>query len=235
MLQNKSPKAAVIVFPGTNREKDVHHALTQSGFETSYVWHHDSHLPAVDLVVLPGGFSYGDYLRTGAMAAQSRIMQDVKNHGSRGGRILGICNGFQILCESGLLPGVLQRTDHLKFNCKFVHLRVEAANAPYITNYRPHQVIRVPVAHGDGNYFADKDTLQDLEQNGQIAFRYCNDDGKIAGEGNPNGSQLNIAGIYNKNKTILGLMPHPENAIDAHHGSTDGMAMFTSIFESLAA
>lgn len=229
------PRASVILFPGTNRNQDAAYALEKAGFETGTVWHKDTALPKTDLVVLPGGFSYGDYLRTGAMAVQSSIMRDVIRHAERGGRVLGICNGFQILCESGLLPGALLRNNHLKFNCKFVHLQVASSPTDYVSAYRPSQVIRVPIAHGDGNYTADKDTLARLKDDGSIAFTYCSANGEHSDAiNNPNGSMNDIAGIYNRKKTVLGLMPHPENAVEEFHGSTDGHALFKSIFEALA-
>ncbi|MDE3015568.1 MAG: phosphoribosylformylglycinamidine synthase subunit PurQ [Pseudomonadota bacterium] len=193
------------------------------------VWHRDSELPKVDLVVLPGGFSYGDYLRSGAMAAHSPIMKEVKKHAERGGLVLGICNGFQVLTEAGLLPGVLMRNAKLKFVCREVFLKVENTQTPFTKNYKQEQVINDPIAHHDGNYFAGNDTLKSLEDNNQITFRYCDASGRITPESNPNGSQLNIAGISNKQGNVLGMMPHPERHAEALLGGVDGKFLFESL------
>lgn len=216
-------KAAVVVFPGSNRERDVLRALTLAGAEASTVWHADTTLPeGVDLVVLPGGFSYGDYLRSGAIAARAPIMAAVRRHAQRGGLLLGICNGFQILTEAGLLPGALMRNAGLTFVCREVKLTVERTDTPFTAHYQAGQVIRCPVAHHDGNYFADAATLDRLEGEGQVAFRYA--------EGtNPNGSALDIAGICSANRKVLGLMPHPENLVEEIAGGTDGRPMFESL------
>jgi phosphoribosylformylglycinamidine synthase I len=223
-------KAAVIVFPGSNREGDVVRALKRAGAQVEKVWHAETELPAgTDLAVLPGGFSYGDYLRCGAIAGRAVVMDAVRAHAARGGLVLGICNGFQILCESGLLPGVLVRNANLKFICHFQHLRVERADSAFTTAYREGQAIRVCVAHGEGNYFADGDTISRLEGDGRIAFRYCDPTGEITTDANRNGSVNSIAGIYSEKLNVLGLMPHPENLIDDLVGGTDGRALFNSL------
>ncbi len=223
-------KAAIIVFPGSNREGDVVRALKRAGAHVEKVWHADTGLPAgTDLAVLPGGFSYGDYLRCGAIAGRAAVMDAVRAHAARGGLVLGICNGFQILCESGLLPGVLVRNANLKFICHFQHLRVERADTAFTTAYREGQAIRVCVAHGEGNYFADEETLSRLEGEGRIAFRYCDPAGEITTDANRNGSLNAIAGIYSEKLNVLGLMPHPENLIDDLVGGTDGRALFESL------
>jgi phosphoribosylformylglycinamidine synthase len=193
------------------------------------VWHRDSALPKVDLVVLPGGFSYGDYLRSGAMAANSPILQEVKKHAERGGLVIGICNGFQVLTECGLLPGVLMRNHKLKFLCREVLLRVDNNVTPFTKNYTKGQVINIPIAHHDGNYFADDATLKALEDNGQIVFRYCDAGGKPTESANPNGSRMNIAGICNKQKNVLGMMPHPERHAETLLGGADGKKMFEGL------
>jgi len=222
-------KSAVIVFPGSNCDRDAKTVLAATGLNPVMVWHRDASLPKVDLVVLPGGFSYGDYLRSGAMAAHSPIMRDIKAHADKGGLVIGICNGFQVLTETGLLPGVLMRNQKLKFVCREVHLRVDNAATPFTKNYTQAQVINVPVAHHDGNYYADTGTLATLQDNGQIVFRYCNAKGDITEDSNPNGSQLNIAGICNKQKNVLGMMPHPERHADNLLGGYDGHALFEAL------
>ncbi len=222
--------AAIIVFPGSNREKDVFRALAAAGCKPSLVWHAETTLPAdVDLVVLPGGFSYGDYLRCGAIAARAPIMDAVRAHAARGGRVLGICNGFQILVESGLLPGVLMRNATLRFVCRMQNLRVERTDTAYTSHYEPGQVIKVAIAHGEGNYIADAETLTRLEGDGRVAFRYCDRDGIVGGDANPNGSMQDIAGVYSEKFNVLGLMPHPENLIDPLVGGTDGLPFFESL------
>jgi phosphoribosylformylglycinamidine synthase len=224
-------RAAIILFPGSNREGDVFRALADvTGQKPSIVWHGEHDLPhGTDLVVLPGGFSYGDYLRCGAIAARSPVMDAVRAHAQRGGRVLGICNGFQIACEAGLLPGVLMRNTNLRFACHMQHLRVERADTPFTSQYRPQQIIKVAIAHGEGNYAADDDTLKRLDGEGRIAVRYCDDVGVVGGTANPNGSAHDIAGIYSENLNVLGLMPHPENLIDPLVGGTDGRALFESL------
>lgn len=225
-------KSAIIVFPGSNRDRDMVMALRQaSGNDPAMIWHKETDLPDVDLIVVPGGFSYGDYLRAGAMGALSPAMRTVKERADKGVPVLGVCNGFQILTETGLLPGALMRNAGLKFVCKTVHLKVETSQTLFTSGYSDGQVITVPVAHNDGNYFADADTLDRLEDRGQVAFRYVAADG-TAGD-NPNGSQRDIAGIYNDTKTVLGLMPHPENAIESLHGGTDGRGLFDGLVRSL--
>jgi len=224
-------KAAIIVFPGSNRENDVFRALAAAaGRQPTLLWHAETALPeGVDLVVLPGGFSYGDYLRCGAIAARAPIMDAVHAHATRGGLVLGICNGFQILVESGLLPGVLMRNATLRFACRMQHLRVDRADTPFTSHYAPGQVIKVAIAHGEGNYIADAETLTRLEGTGRVAFRYCNSAGVVGGDANPNGSMHDIAGIYSEKFNVLGLMPHPENLIDPLVGGTDGLPLFESL------
>lgn len=227
-------KSAVIVFPGSNCDRDVFTVMAANGLNPGYVWHDDAALPAgLDLVVLPGGFSYGDYLRCGAMAARSPIMQSVITFAKKGGHVLGICNGFQILCETGLLPGTLMRNDHLKFNCRETRLRVEATDSAFTGGYEKGQCITLPVAHAEGNYFADAATLATLNEQGQIALRYVDEDGKPSAYGNPNGACENIAGITNAGKNVLGLMPHPERFADAALGGDDGAILFRSLLARL--
>ena len=230
-------KAAVIVFPGSNRERDIGRALQQAtGREPAYVWHADHALPAgTDLAVLPGGFSYGDYLRCGAIAGRANVMDAVRAHAARGGLVLGVCNGFQILVESGLLPGVLMRNADLRFVCKMQHLRVERADTVFTNAYEAGQAIEVCIAHGEGNYIADTDTLARLEGDGRVAFRYCDAEGVVGGASNPNGSLNDIAGIYSEKLNVLGMMPHPENLIDPLAGGTDGRGLFESLVTRAAA
>jgi phosphoribosylformylglycinamidine synthase len=224
-------KAAVLLFPGLNREGDAMRALEQaSGHKPTLVWHAEHELPAgTDLVLVPGGFSYGDYLRCGAIAGRANIMDAVRAHAARGGLVVGICNGFQILCESGLLPGVLMRNRDLRFICKMQHLKVERADTPFTTAYQKGQTIKVAIAHGEGNYEADDETIRRLEGEGRVAFRYCDAQGEVGGAANPNGSTNDIAGIYSEKLNVLGLMPHPENLIDPLVGGTDGRGLFASI------
>ncbi len=228
---NSPLRAAVVVFPGSNREGDVARALRQaSGAPPAMVWHDDRALPeGTDLVVLPGGFSYGDYLRCGAIAARARIMDAVRAHAARGGLVLGVCNGFQILCEAGLLPGVLMRNTGRRFVCRMQHLRVESASTPFTRGYAPGQVIKVAIAHGEGNYTIDSAGLAELQRSGRVAFRYCDAAGAVGGDANPNGSTDEIAGVYNETFNILGLMPHPENLIDPMVGGIDGRGMFRGL------
>jgi phosphoribosylformylglycinamidine synthase len=222
-------KAAVIVFPASNCDRDVAMALERAtGKAPLMAWHGEATLPdQLDLIVLPGGFSYGDYLRCGAMAAHSPIMREVIARAKKGTPVLGICNGFQILCETGLLPGVLMRNASLKFVSRSVAMRVEATNTMFTARYAPGQTVHIPVAHGDGNYFADKATLDRLEGEGRIAFRYVEGD-------NPNGAARNIAGIFNERRTIMGMMPHPERVSEPLHGGTDGKAIFDSLVGALS-
>ena len=223
-------KAAVIVFPGSNREGDVLKALRVAGAQVEKVWHAETELPAsTDLVVLPGGFSYGDYLRCGAIAGRAAIMDAVRAHAGRGGLVIGICNGFQILCESGLLPGVLMRNANLRFICHRQLIRVERNDTAFTRGYAPNQVVDICVAHGEGNYTADPDTLARLEGEGLVAFRYCDRDGHITADANRNGSMNSIAGIYSARRNVLGLMPHPENFVDPIVGGTDGLPLFQGL------
>jgi phosphoribosylformylglycinamidine synthase subunit PurQ / glutaminase len=229
-------QAAVIVFPGSNCDRDVQVALAESmGAPPLMVWHGDSDFPAVDLIVVPGGFSYGDYLRSGAMAAHSPVMRAVVARAKKGVPVLGICNGFQILTETGLLPGVMMRNAALKFVCHDVFLRVESTASIFTGQYRPGQVIRLPVAHMDGNYFTDDETLKRLSDEDRIAFRYCDGAGNYEAAANPNGSLDDIAGILGAGRNVLGMMPHPERLADPLLGGTDGRPLFDSLIEALAA
>lgn len=229
-------KAAVIVFPGSNCDRDVAVSLEQSmGKAPLMLWHRETEVPAdLDLIVVPGGFSYGDYLRCGAMSANSPVMAEVKKMARRGVRVLGICNGFQILTEAGLLPGALMRNKGLHFVCRDTWLRVDNAASDFTGGYGAGQVIRVPIAHHDGNYFADAETLKKLEDTGRVAFRYVDEAGQATEEANPNGSLNNIAGILNDAGNVLGMMPHPERLADPMLGGTDGKPMFDSLVEALA-
>ena len=229
-------KFGIVTFPGSNREVDASLAITQGvGAEVVHLWHKEHDLQGADVIVLPGGFSYGDYLRAGAIARFSPIMQEVVEHAKRGGPVLGICNGFQILCEAHLLPGALLRNASLRFASQWVNLRVENADTMFTNAYEKGQLIRVPVAHGDGRYTADAGTLKALEDGGQVAFRYVDRQGKPLPDANPNGSANDIAGIVNDRGNVLGLMPHPEDAIDPLLGSTDGLGLFESILARVAA
>ena len=228
-------QAAVVVFPGSNREQDVAKALgAVMGHPAHMVWHRDSAIPKVDLIVVPGGFSYGDYLRCGAIAAHSPAMREIKERAKAGVAVLGICNGFQILTEAGLLPGVLLRNACLTFVCRNVGLKVETSQSLFTNGYAAGQTLSIPVAHHDGNYFADDATLDRLEEKGQIAFRYCANDGTLADGANPNGSARSIAGVFNETKNVMGLMPHPENAVLPLHGSVDGQPLFRGMVEALS-
>lgn len=221
--------AAIITFPGTNREGDVARALKLAGAKVSHVWHADYELPAgTDLVVLPGGFAHGDYMRTGAIAARAHVMDAVRAHAARGGYVLGICNGFQIACEAGLLPGILMRNAGMRFVCRMQHLRVGRTDTVFTRAYTAGQVIKVCIAHGEGNYITDDETLRRLEVENRIAFRYCDETGDVTRE-NPNGSLHGIAGIYSENLRVLGLMPHPENLVETLVGGTDGKGLFISL------
>ncbi len=227
-------KVSVIVFPGSNCDRDVAVSLeAATGSKPTMVWHRDAQVPDSDLIVLPGGFSYGDYLRSGAMAAHSPIMRDVIDKAKKGTAVLGICNGFQMLTETGLLPGVLMRNASLKFVCRDVHLKVERDDTMFSRGYARGQVIRIPVAHHDGNYFAANETLERLEGENRIAFRYCDAGGALGNGANPNGSQHDIAGIYNETGRVLGLMPHPERLAEPALGGTDGAPLFSSLVEAL--
>jgi phosphoribosylformylglycinamidine synthase len=224
-------KASVVLFPGSNRERDAARALRQAtGQEPAILWHRDRDLPTgTDLVVLPGGFSYGDYLRCGAIAARSPIMQAISRHAARGGLVLGICNGFQILCEAGLLPGVLMRNANRRFVCRMQHIRVENVTTPFTRGYALGQVIKFAIAHGEGNFEADDTTIAAIEDRGQVAFRYCDAQGGVDDASNPNGSENGIAGVFNERFNVLGLMPHPENLIDPLVGGVDGRPLFHAL------
>ena len=227
-------KAAVIVFPGSNCDRDVALALRQAtGRAPAMIWHGESTLPPLDLIVVPGGFSYGDYLRCGAIAAHSPVMRAVKQRATAGVLVLGICNGFQVLTEARLLPGALLRNAGLRFVCKDVFLRVEDDRSPFTAGYRAGQVVRMPIAHNEGNYFTDDDTLARLRDEGRVVFRYCGPEGVVDDADNPNGSLDNIAGILNERGNVLGMMPHPERLADPELGGNDGRAMFAGLLAAL--
>ena len=225
-------KSSVIVFPGSNCDRDVAVALEKFQIKNEMVWHDDVTLPKCDLVILPGGFSYGDYLRTGCIASKSRIISSIIKHGKKGGLILGICNGFQILIETGLLPGILLRNKKLKFISKNIFLKVINTNNNFCIDYKNKNIIELPIAHNEGNFFGNNDLIKKLEDNNLIAFKYCDNKGRIEKESNPNGSSNNIAGILNENKNILGMMPHPERLIDPLLSGEDGSLLFTSLLKS---
>jgi len=228
-------KFGVVVFPGTWSDRDCGHVVTDVvGADLVYLWHRDRDLQGADCVILPGGFSYGDYLRPGAIARFSPVMEAVAEHAARGGLVWGICNGFQVLCEAGLLPGALIRNACLEFRCEWVHLRCERADTPFTRCLQPGQVVRVPIAHEEGNYVADPDTLDELERRGQVVLRYCDAEGRLTDAANPNGSARGIAGIRNADGNILGMMPHPERCAEADLGGTDGLLMFRSLVETAA-
>jgi phosphoribosylformylglycinamidine synthase len=227
-------KAAVVRFPGSNCDQDCHLVLREFGFETEYLWHKESSAAGYDLIVLPGGFSYGDYLRCGAIARFSPVMKSVIEQAARGVLVMGICNGFQILCESGLLPGALIRNRDLHFLCEHLHLRVENTQNPFLSGAKTGQVLRIPIAHGEGSYTADPATLAALNAEGRVLLRYCDATGDVT-KANPNGSQENIAGICNAGRNVFGLMPHPERACDERLLSTDGAVIFESLRAALGA
>ncbi len=227
-------KFGVVVFPGSNCDHDAHHAAgAVLGQSVEYVWHQSENLDGLDAVILPGGFSYGDYLRTGAIARFSPVMRAVERFARRGGLVLGVCNGFQILLEAGLLPGAMLRNRGLRFVCRDVWLRVESADTAFTCAARKGQVLRMPIAHSDGNYVAEPETLRELERSGRILFRYVTPDGRADDAGNPNGSMANIAGILNEERNVMGMMPHPERAVETLMGSADGLVIFRSMAESL--
>ena len=227
-------KIGVVVFPGSNCDRDAYNAFGEvMNQEVEFLWHKDTSLNGADIVVLPGGFSYGDYLRSGAIARFSPIMSEVVRFAERGGLLLGICNGFQVLVEAGLLPGALLRNAALKFVCRQVYLRTENAETPFTSGLKQGQVIKVPIAHGDGNYYADESTLKSLEDGDRIVFRYATPDGNITAESNPNGSIRNIAGIVNERRNVLGMMPHPERASESILGSVGGASVLKSVLGSL--
>ncbi|MBT8399249.1 MAG: phosphoribosylformylglycinamidine synthase subunit PurQ [Rhodothermia bacterium] len=225
-------KFGVVVFPGSNCDHDAYHAVRHvAGEQARFVWHKERALGEVDAVVIPGGFSYGDYLRSGSIARFSPIMQDVVRFARDGGPVVGICNGFQVLCEAGLLPGALMRNESLKFVCKKVYLRVENTGTGFTSAYEPGQVIQLSIAHGEGNYFADRDVIRELEDSGRVVFRYVAADGEVSAASNPNGSLNNIAGIVNGEGNVLGMMPHPERCVETLLGGSDGLGLFQSIVQ----
>jgi phosphoribosylformylglycinamidine synthase len=227
-------KVAVVTFPGSNCDYDLYKAIQQVGGEPTFVWHRERGLDGYDAVMLPGGFSYGDYLRAGAIARMSPIMEDVVAFADRGGPVFGVCNGFQILCEAGLLPGALVRNASLHFESRDVLLRVEREGSMFTSEYREGDILRIPIAHGEGNYEADEATLERIEGEGCVVFRYVDTSGAATAEANPNGSLRNIAGILNERGNVLGMMPHPERAMEPLLGSSDGVGVFTSLARSLA-
>jgi phosphoribosylformylglycinamidine synthase subunit PurQ / glutaminase len=228
-------KFGVVVFPGSNCDHDTYHVLSKVvGQPVDFIWHRQNTLNGCDAVILPGGFSYGDYLRTGAIARFSLVMGAVKEFAARGGLVMGICNGFQILCEAGLLPGALLRNANLKFICGHVNMRVETTDTPFTRHCQPGQVLSVPIAHGDGNYHCDAATLAELQRDNRIIFRYSDAQGQVSRESNPNGSLDYIAGVCNRERNVLGLMPHPERASDLLLGSQDGRIIFFSLADTLA-
>jgi len=227
-------KFAVVVFPGSNCDHDAYHAVSHVlRQQAEFVWHKDSDLKGADAVILPGGFAHGDYLRTGAMARFSPIMREVQSFAARGGPVLGICNGFQVLLEAGLLPGAMLRNKDLKFLCQHVYVRVEQTDTPFTSSCRRGQVLRIPIAHGEGNYFAEPEVIARLEANRQVIFRYTNAEGTVTSEGNPNGSAAAIAGLCNERRNVVGLMPHPERACEPALGSADGLAILESVVQSI--
>ena len=220
----------VVVFPGTWSDRDCQHALgSVLGQDVEFVWHKDTDIARFDCIVLPGGFSYGDYLRTGAIARFSPVMRSVERFAADGKLVIGICNGFQILCEASPLPGVLTRNEDLQFHCEWVHLRTENASTPFSNLCKKGQVLRIPISHGEGRYYADAETLAELNRNGQVVFRYCTPEGQTTKAGNPNGSLENIAGIMNRQGNVVGMMPHPERCCEEILGGTDGRFVFESI------
>ena len=227
-------KFAVVVFPGSNCDHDAYHAVRHVlGQDASFLWHKETSLGGADVVILPGGFSHGDYLRTGAIARFSPVMDAVRVFAERGGPVLGICNGFQVLLEAGLLPGAMLRNAGLKFRCEHVHVRVEHTDTPFTATCRPGQVLRLPIAHGEGNYFADSETIRELEEQKQVIFRYVTRDGQVTADANPNGSVNNIAGLCNRSRNVVGLMPHPERACEISLGSADGLVLLESVVAAL--
>ena len=223
----------IAVFPGTWSDTDCHYVVADIlGQQAEYVWHRETSLEAYDCVIIPGGFSYGDYLRPGAMASLSPVMDALRRYARAGGLVIGICNGFQVLCEAGLLPGALLRNRHLEYRCQWTNLRTERVDTPFSSRCRPGQILQVPVSHGEGNYFADQATLDRLEQDGRVLFRYCDPQGEATESANPNGSAHNIAGITNEAGNVLGMMPHPERSCEALLGSEDGSLIFQSMIDS---
>ena len=228
-------KFGVIIFPGSNCDYDCYYAVQAVvGKPVEFIWHQDSSVKGFDAVILPGGFAYGDYLRTGALAKFSPVMQAVKDFAAKGGQVIGICNGFQILAEAGLLPGALMKNIGRKYICRFLHLRTETTNTPFTNLIEKGRVLHIPIGHGDGNYFADADTLKSIEDNDQVVFRYVDADGQATAEANPNGSIHNIAGIVNVGRNVLGMMPHPDRSSEQILGSADGKLIFESMVNALA-
>lgn len=229
-------KFGVIVFPGSNCDHDAYHVVSKHiGQPVDFIWHKETDLSGYDAILIPGGFSYGDYLRAGALANFSPVMRSVKEFAANGGFVFGICNGFQILCEAGLLPGALMRNENLHFVCRHVRIRTENTNTPYTTELEPGSVLSIPIAHAEGNYVCDEETLDLLEENGQIIFRYCDESGELSERANPNGALSNIAGICNLDRNVLGMMPHPERACEDLLGSSDGQGIFRSLAHAIAA
>ncbi len=229
-------KAGVLVFPGSNCDHDAYHTMAHVlNAETKFIWHKEIELSDIDFLIIPGGFSYGDYLRTGAIARFSPVMSAVTEFAMKGNPVLGICNGFQILLEAGLLPGAMMRNKALRYVCKYVHLRCETSSSLFTRNIDEGTVLKIPVAHGEGNYFTDENQLKELQDQDRIIFRYCDESGAVSDESNFNGSTDNIAGICNKQRNVLGMMPHPERAVEAKLGSDDGLAIFESILNEFAA
>lgn len=228
-------KFGIVVLPGSNCDHDaLHVARDVLGADAEYLWHKETDLKGADCIIVPGGFAYGDYLRAGALAKFAPIMEPIKRHAAQGGLVLGICNGFQVFTEVGLLPGALMRNEHLRFVSRDIHLRVEETDTPFTNELTRSQILRVPIAHGEGNYFADEATLDELERNRQVIFRYCDAEGRVTAEANPNGSARNVAGICNRERNVLGMMPHPERCSEALLGSADGIGVFKSISAALA-
>ena len=229
-----SKQIGVIVFPGSNCDHDAYHAMSKvMGATTKFIWHKETDLSGVDLLIIPGGFSYGDYLRSGAIARFSPIMQSVVEYAEAGNPVMGICNGFQILLEANLLPGAMLHNEKLRFVCKNVNIRVERSDSIFTTGLQKGSVLNIPVSHGEGNYFIDEDGLKELQDRNQVLFRYCNEDGQLTEESNFNGSVDHIAGILNKKGNVLGMMPHPERAMEAILGNSDGKILFDAIFNEL--
>jgi phosphoribosylformylglycinamidine synthase subunit PurQ / glutaminase len=228
-------KFGVLVFPGSNCDQDTFHVVSELAHQpVVYLWHDSADLQNCDAILVPGGFAYGDYLRTGAIARFSPVMQSVRKFADGGGLVLGICNGFQILCEAGLLPGALMRNAGLQYICKQVHLRAETADSPFTSTLRRGEVLKVPIGHMEGNYFCDETTLRQLQSQDRVAFRYCTPEGEITAEANPNGSLDNIAGILSEGRNVLGMMPHPDRSSEALLGSADGLKIFESLVGALA-
>ncbi len=228
-------KFGIVILPGSNCDHDAWHVTKNVvGAEAELLWHKETDLKGADCIIIPGGFAYGDYLRAGALAKFAPIMEPVKRHAANGGLVFGICNGFQVLTEVGLLPGALMRNEHLRFLSRDVLLRTEETDTPFTSELQRGQILRVPIAHGEGNYYADDATLDELERNRQIIFRYCDDEGRMTSEANPNGSARNVAGICNASRNVLGMMPHPERCSEELLGNADGLGIFKSIVASLA-